>query len=179
MLKSLLTRLRKYVPDQQAIVNNRWLRWLGPSLQNPKLWHISRHGVALGVALGVFFGLLIPIAQIPLSAAAAIILRANIPAAAASTLVTNPVTSGPIYYAAYQLGSAITEQPATPAANLGVVAGHNIADDSQGILEKIQAMGKPLLIGLGICATITGLLSYALVSLFWVWRDRRRKPVAA
>nr|WP_249221378.1 DUF2062 domain-containing protein [Cupriavidus sp. KK10] len=50
-----------------------------------------------GLALEFFFGLLIPLAQIPLSAAAAVALRANVPAAVASPLVTNPMTLGPIY----------------------------------------------------------------------------------
>ncbi|MDO9012805.1 MAG: DUF2062 domain-containing protein [Gallionella sp.] len=64
----------------------------------PRLWRPTRHGVALGVALGIFFGLLVPLAQIPLSVGMAVLLRANVPTAIASTLVSNPVTFGPIYY---------------------------------------------------------------------------------
>ena len=94
---SLLQKLRRHVPTREQIAHNRWLAWLRPWLQHPKLWHWSRRGVAMGVALGVFFGLLIPIAQIPLSVAAAVVMRANIPTAVASTLVSNPVTFGPIY----------------------------------------------------------------------------------
>lgn len=70
---------RRFIPTQESLMNNRWLKWLTPWLAHPKLWHWSRRGVALGVALGVFFGLLIPIAQIPITAAAAVILRANLP----------------------------------------------------------------------------------------------------
>ena len=58
---------------------------MGPILQHPRLWHVSRRGIALGVALGLFFGLLLPIAQIPMSAGVAVALRANVPAAVAST----------------------------------------------------------------------------------------------
>jgi hypothetical protein len=92
--------LRRLLPDPERVRANRWLRWLGPAVLAPQLWRFTRRSVALGVALGVFFGLLIPIAQIPLSAAAAIVLRANIPTAMASTLVSNPVTYAPLYYAA-------------------------------------------------------------------------------
>ena len=81
-------RLRGWIPTREQLLANRWLRWLSPWLGHPRLWLWSRRGVALGVALGVFFGLLIPLAQIPLSAAAAVVLRANLPAAAASTLVS-------------------------------------------------------------------------------------------
>ena len=41
-------------------------------------------------------------------------LRANLPAAAASTLITNPVTFGPLYYVAYQLGSWVTSETSPP-----------------------------------------------------------------
>lgn len=89
---------------------------MGPVLQHPRLWHVSRRGIALGVALGMFFGLLLPIAQIPMSAAVAVALRANVPAAVASTFVSNPVTFGPIYYAAWRLGSAVLGEPGQPPA---------------------------------------------------------------
>jgi uncharacterized protein (DUF2062 family) len=110
------------LPSAEALRANRWLRWLGPALHHPKLWHISRRGLALGMALGVFFGLLIPLAQIPLSAAAAVALRANVPAAVASTLVTNPVTFGPIYYAAWRVGSAMLGEPGDTAPPSQVAA---------------------------------------------------------
>ena len=100
-------RLKAWLPTPQAIKDNRWLRWMGPALQHPRLWHFSRKGIAMGLALGIFFGLLIPVAQMPLAAGAAIVLRANLPMAVASTLVTNPVTFGPVYYGAYHLGKAI------------------------------------------------------------------------
>ncbi|MCB2044038.1 MAG: DUF2062 domain-containing protein, partial [Rhodoferax sp.] len=69
----LRDRLRALVPTRAQIHDNRWLRWLGPLLRRPRLWRWSRRGVALGVALGIFFGLLIPVAQIPLSVGAAVV----------------------------------------------------------------------------------------------------------
>ena len=91
-------RLRRLGLSRDQLVANRWLAWLAPWLDRPRLWRWSRRGVALGVGLGVFFGLLLPVAQIPISAVAAVLLRANLPAAVGSTLITNPVTFGPIYY---------------------------------------------------------------------------------
>lgn len=84
----MMQRLRRWLPTREQVQANRWLRWLGPRLLHPRLWHFSRRGVAVGAALGVFFGLLIPIAQIPLAAGMAVLLRANLPAAMGSTLVT-------------------------------------------------------------------------------------------
>lgn len=179
---SMHERLRRLIPKREHLQQNRWLRWLGPYFHHPRLWHWSRRGVAMGVALGVFFGLLVPIAQIPLSAAAAVVLRANVPAAAASTLVTNPVTFGPIYYAAYQLGAWVTGQEARPRAlEKSQAAGQ---EESPGIWQRLKALGLPLLVGLAIAATLMGLASYALISLAWYVRvkrkrrqGRRRKPL--
>jgi uncharacterized protein (DUF2062 family) len=161
----LREKLRQRLPTREQIHNNRWLAWLGPWLHQPKLWHWSRRGVALGVALGVFFGLLIPIAQIPLSVAAAVVLRANIPAAAASTLVTNPITFGPVYYGAYHLGAWVT---GADTAHVPVLV-PTIAEDAS-LWARVTALGRPLLAGLAITAVLVGLTTYVLITLIWRWR---------
>lgn len=166
--------LRGLVPNREQVMANRWLRWLHPFLAHPRLWHWSRRGVSLGVAIGVFFGLLIPIAQIPFSAAAAILLRANVPAAAASTLITNPVTFGPVYYAAYRLGVWI--HGGKPEA---VPPPGTHANQDGDILRRIRRLGMPLITGLAIMATLFGSISYLLISAVWYWRvkSRRRRMV--
>lgn len=169
-------RWREHLPTRERLLASRWLRWLAPWLGDARLWRWSRRGVALGVALGVFFGLLVPLAQIPLTAVAAVVLRANLPAAAASTLVTNPVTFAPIYYGAYQLGAWVTGETTLPAEE-----GSNevsASDASLSLLQRIQALGKPLLAGLLILASVAGLLAYALVDGLWrlrIWWRRRRQ----
>ncbi|MGL4189515.1 MAG: DUF2062 domain-containing protein, partial [Sphaerotilus sulfidivorans] len=107
----MIEQLRRLLPTPEAAASNRWLRWLGPALHHPRLWRASRRAVALGAAIGVFFGFLIPIAQIPVSAAVAVALRANVPSAMASTLVTNPITFPPVYYAAWQVGGWLLSEP--------------------------------------------------------------------
>jgi uncharacterized protein len=168
---SLRARLSALIPTREQIIENRWLAWLRPFLAHPQLWHWSRRGVALGVGLGIFFGLLIPIAQIPFSAAAAVLLRANVPAAAASTLVTNPITFGPVYYAAYQLGNWIygNESESVPS----VTETPDNADS--GVWAQIRKLGLPLITGLGIMATIFGLASYFIISLVWYWRVKAKR----
>lgn len=165
---SLLERLRARIPTREQISRNRWLAWLGPWLQQPKLWHWSRRGVAMGVALGVFFGLLIPVAQIPLSVAAAVLLRANVPAAVASTLVSNPLTFAPIYYGAYRLGVWVTSEKAPPQ-DIEVIGTQEL-ENTLSLWQRIAALGKPLVVGLCITALLMGLLSYGLISLVWRWR---------
>lgn len=167
-----LDKLRASFPTRAQIKANRWLAWLGPWLHHPKLWHWSRRGVALGVSLGVFFGLLVPIAQIPFSVAAAVMLRANIPAAVASTLVSNPVTFGPIYYGAYRLGVWATGE-ATPMRAADVIELEETQNPS--LWQRISTLGKPLLVGLSITAALTGLITYALITLVWRWRTMSKR----
>jgi len=174
--------LRRLLPDPERLRAHRWLRRLAPAMQHPRLWRLTRRGVALGVAIGVFFGLLIPIAQIPLSAAAAIVLRANIPTAVASTLVSNPVTYAPLYYAAYRIGSAILgeeapRQEAAPAAPR--------EPGFTGWLaygwDRVAALGRPLLLGMAVMASVAGLAAWLLVTglwrlkVWWHWRRRGRR----
>lgn len=172
------------MPSRESVRGNRWLRWLGPALHHPRLWHTSRRGLALGVAVGLFFGLLVPLAQIPLSAATAVVLRANLPAAMVSTLVTNPATFGPIYYAAWRLGSAVLGEPLPEGSAQEMPESDEpldpLPEDSSmaHAMARLMAVGKPLLLGLALLATGAGLLAYALVSWAWavhvLWRRRRR-----
>ena len=132
----------------------------------------------MGVALGIFFGFLIPVAQIPLSVTAAVLLRANVPAAAVSTLVTNPLTFGPVYYAAYRLGHWITGEP-TPLLKVPQDAiPPDLPSEDIRLWHRITKLGKPLLLGLAIIATVMGVASYALIALSWRawrWYTRRKR----
>ncbi|TSA11154.1 MAG: DUF2062 domain-containing protein, partial [Betaproteobacteria bacterium] len=75
--KGLAQRLHRLIPTRDEARRSRALRWLGPLLEREWLWHLNRRTVATGAALGVFFGLIVPVAQIPFAAAGAILLRAN------------------------------------------------------------------------------------------------------
>ena len=172
-------RIKAWLPSPDAVRQNRWLRWMGPVLNHPRLWHFSRKGIALGMALGVFFGLLIPIAQIPFSAALAIVLRANVPMAVASTLVTNPVTFGPVYYGAYHLGvwvlgenSASLPEALQPVEAKDSVADRTWTESVSEWFKTITTVGKPLAVGLVILACVFGILVYLLVNMIWVLKTR-------
>ena len=159
-MSALIRRLRALTPSRKQLEASPWLRGLAPYLADPKLWQWSRRSVALGVAVGLFVGFLIPVAQILLAAAAAVVLRVNVPIAAASTLVTNPLTIPPIYYAAYQLGAWATGTSATAAVSLA---------DPVSILQSLGSIGVPLFIGLAITACFAAVASYVLISRAWIW----------
>lgn len=178
----MIDRLRRLLPSPEAVRAHRALRWLGPTLHHPRLWHLSRRGIALGVALGIFFGFLVPIAQIPLSAGAAVLLRANVPCAIASTLVTNPVTFGPVYFAAWKLGgSLLGTAAARPPAPVAAGAPGAAVSWWTGARARVAGVGKPLVLGLAIFAVAGGMLAYAGVTWAWWVRTtlRRRRRLAS
>lgn len=169
------------MPKPETLKNNRWLRWMGPVLNHPRLWHFSRKGIALGLALGIFFGLLIPIAQIPFAAAMAVALRANVPMAVASTLVTNPVTFGPVYYGAYRLGKAVLGEKAPTDREIESKlqssqeespAIEGLGNRMRHAASQLSTVGKPLVVGLAIVASLSGITVYFLVSGIWILRTR-------
>lgn len=168
-MHSLIQRLRALAPTREQLEASPWLRRLSPWLADPKLWHWSRRGVAAGVAIGLFFGLLIPVAQILIAACAAVALRANVPVAAAGTLITNPLTVPPIYYAAYQLGAWVT--------GTSMPAGVSFADPAS-LLENLGTIGLQLFTGLGVAACVAALASYLLISQAWAWRVAAKRRVA-
>lgn len=138
-------RFRRYLPDAHSLREHRALRWLGPLLHHPRLWHVNRRGIAMGAAVGVFFGLLFPLAQIFFATLAALVLRANIPAAVGSTLITNPVTFAPVYYAAYHLGAWVLGAAEVPLTDVNL---ENVAAETQtGValwIDRVAAVGAPL-----------------------------------
>jgi len=137
--------------------------------------------VALGAALGVFFGFLIPVAQIFFSALFALMLRANLPVAAVSTLVSNPLTYGPIFVLAHRTGAALLGERPDRAREAAVAReAEKSHADPQTWGERLRAVGKPLALGLAVFAVVGGTLTWVLVNLLWLgaarlrlWRRRR------
>lgn len=171
---------KRFLPTREGIVNSRMLRWLGPRLHDPLLWHMNRNAVARGVAIGAFFGFMIPVAQIPAAAIVALFSRANLWIAALSTLVSNPLTYGPIYYFAYRLGNRLLDPlggHSGPPAPVETV----VADNTPWLIETVQwltGIGRPLILGMFIMACVAAVVGYFVVLLAWRIRvviKRRRQ----
>jgi uncharacterized protein (DUF2062 family) len=118
-----------------------------------------------------------------------VLLRANVPAAVASTLVTNPITFAPVYLAAHRLGSVLLGKPIVDAQDVPTAPVTPSPDASpvetgwwRSVWRGITSLGKPLLLGLSILAICAGLLAYGLIMLawririVWQWKRRRQRP---
>lgn len=153
---------------------SRWLRPFAAHLSSPRIWRFNRRGVARGAALGLFSGFAIPVAQTPFAALFAVAARANLPVAALSTFVTNPLTVPFIYYLAYLTGRTVLDVKAERLSSLGPEA-----DVVERVLTWIVTLAGPTYVGLLIFATTAAALGYAAVHVGWrIWvgqRWQRRK----
>jgi uncharacterized protein len=139
--------------------NSRFLSWV---LNRQEMWLWTRHNVALGAAIGVSMGLLIPVAQIAASALLSLLLRAHVGVASMATLITNPVTFGPVYYAAYKFGEYITGVPFSPLS------------EQSSFWVWIGSVGLPLAVGLSVFSLIGFCLTYCMVWAGFEIRGRFR-----
>lgn len=159
---------RRILPPADRVTGNRFVSRLGPRLADPRLWYINRRAITLGLAVGVFFGLLVPTAQAPLAVTTAIFLRGNLAAAIAGTLVSNPLTFVPLYMLAYRIGAAVLQTPYDErwSAMLGVET-HGFLAQLHSWWAAAAAAGKPLAVGLAFLAVAGAALAYLLVDLAW------------
>ena len=85
------------MPTRETFEGIRILRPIAHRILLPELWRFHRRSVPRGVALGVIVGVLIPVAQTVFAALFALPARANVPVAAVTTFITNPLTTPPIW----------------------------------------------------------------------------------
>ncbi len=172
--------LKKYLPDQQTIHANRWLRPFASTLLHPRLWHLNRRSAAGAVAVGMFCGLIPGPMQMIGAAACALLFRINLPLALLVTLYTNPLTIVPLYVLAYQIGRLIIADSsgfvAPPAFDPTSFVGWTTA--MQGWMITAA---KPLGIGLVILAASLSAIGYLLTKTAWriylvrAWQRRKLK----
>ncbi len=181
------SRLFKWLPTSESIKKNRFLKPFGHYLHHHFLWQFNRRSVAGGFAVGLFFGIQVPFAQILLAAVAAIILRVNLPIAAFSTLVSNPLTFPALYYFAYQLGEFLTGGAApVPETAIENAVTKKIVDQQAevggwlaNLIDWIQSVGPSLALGLSVLAIVSAVAGYVIVSTLWRlhanWRWSKRR----
>jgi uncharacterized protein (DUF2062 family) len=135
-------------------------------------WTFDRTTVARGVAVGLFFGVLIPVAQVVFAVAAAAALRANVLVAALSTLITNPFTLPFVYLGAYRIGALLTVADAEVAED--AVMSELAADQSlevmhwpSALLEWSSSIAMPFMLGLTLLAIGVAATGFLLVQIFW------------
>lgn len=146
------------------------------------------HELALGVALGVFSGMMpvIPF-QIALAVALALFFKASKITAALGTWVSNPLNWYFLYLYEYKLGAYLMGVEGGNEIIASIKASIDRIDDIWVIWGKLFSSGitlvSALLIGGIILGTIAAVPTYFIfLRIFWrvrIWRQRRKAKKAA
>jgi uncharacterized protein (DUF2062 family) len=171
--------LTRHIPTRDTVEHYRLLRPFAPHLRHPSLWRLNRRSVPRGVAVGLFVAIIIPFMHTFIAALLAIPTRANVAVAAIFTLVVNPLTIPPMYYAAYRIGSweLHHEGPLVDPA-----AAERFSGELSRALFWIHHASGPIALGILTMAVGIAIAGYLIASLAWrywsvsKWRSRGARP---
>lgn len=144
-------------------------------LHDERLWGIRRKMVVPSVATGIFVAFLPVPGHVLIAALGALTLRVNIPVAALTTFISNPLTVGPMYFFAYRVGAALLRiEPAPFDFELSL----------DWVSNKLVTIWQPMLLGSMLVGAIAALIGYIALDVLWRYsiadyktrkRTKRRK----
>jgi uncharacterized protein (DUF2062 family) len=167
--------IKKYLPDPESIRNNKSLRFLGPLIHEPNLWHLNRHSVIKAFAIGLFWGFMPMPFQMIAAAFCALRFNANLPLSLALVWISNPLTMPPMFYAEYLLGAWILDIPASS---------FEYELTFEWLKEKLFEIGIPMYFGAIILGAFSSIIGYFTINALWKrntlnkWRLRAEKRKA-
>lgn len=154
MAKKLIGRL---FPNMHLVREHRALSVLQRWLHKEDLWHINRHSIAAGFAVGVFCAFIPLPFQMIIAALLAIPAGANIPVSVVLVWISNPITMGPIFFLCYKVGNVILQTNG---------AGFRFEMSIDWWLQLGQ-LWAPLLLGCLIIGSSAAAISYVIVKIVW------------
>jgi uncharacterized protein (DUF2062 family) len=174
---------RKYLPHADSVREKRIAKLFGRWLHEPNLWHLNRHSVAGGFAIGLFCGLIPGPLQMLAALLLAVPLRQNVPVALLTTLYTNPLTIVPLYLVAYEYGQLLLGIAAHGRKPLEPFTWDwwDLGGSLRGFVEWSLGLGMPLAVGLVALALTLAAAGYFGVKFAWrlyvvsQWRARARR----
>ncbi|MFL6734047.1 MAG: DUF2062 domain-containing protein [Sphingomicrobium sp.] len=173
--------VRRNMPTRESVHQSWLLRPFAHRLKDPALWRLHRRSVPRAVALGLGIGVVIPFMHMVLAAMLAIPLRANVAVAAAFTLLVNPLTIPPLYYAAYRTGEWELGHHAA-AFN---VPNAKVSGEAAQMLQWLHDASGPWALGIITIAAAASLIGYGLSAIVWRgwlvnrWSRRSRRSRAS
>lgn len=163
---TLMKWIRRHIPTRETIHENRLLRPFARHLSDPALWRMTRRSVPRAVALGLFIGVLIPIMHTVIAALIAIPARANVAIAAGFTLLVNPLTYAPVYYACYRIGAWELRHDASV---INPQTAERVSGELGRIMFWIQNASGPIAVGMLTVAFASAAIGYLLSAVLWRW----------
>lgn len=175
-VKRFMGGLRRHAPTRESLERTRFLKPFARHLGHPELWRMSGHSVPRGVALGLFVGVIIPVMHTVIASLLAIPTRANVAVAAGITLVVNPLTMPPLYYAAFRIGSWELHHD---ARLLDPAVAERVTGELGRVLFWIHEASGPIAAGVLTIAFAAAAFGYIASALLWRWRQGHEVGEAA
>ena len=159
--------LNKFLPDRDTLhakLHGKWyLRPFDFLMHDPALWHIGRRGTCRALALGAFICCLPVPGHIFIVVVAALYWRVNMPVAMAAVWINNPLTIGPIYFIAYELGAHILHILHLDEDTRGAITRPWLAPE----LSKAWHILEPVMLGGVIEGLLFAVAGYVAFDLAW------------
>lgn len=144
-------------------------------LENSAYWSLNRRNVTRAFALGLLLAFVpLPVHTV-LAALLALLLRLNIPATVAGTLIVNPLTAVPIYIVCYRIGRTLLSAPPQP---------FHFEASLHWLTTGLLPIWKPFLLGCLVVGTLTAVAGYILLGGIWhitlvlKYHSRKRESAA-
>jgi uncharacterized protein len=163
---SLWRWFRQLEPRVIASLKGPMFDRMKPWLDSHDVFNFNRKPLALGVAIGLFCGLI----PGPLQVLGTLLLcawwRGNIIAGAAATVYTNPLTIVPLYVLAFEIGQMVLPGQYTmpPLPTFSIQS----TEWMTAISQWVQALGWPLAVGLPVLAFVIAVTGWLLVQALWL-----------
>lgn len=180
MLKQFL---RKLIPSEEVVQNNRALRLLQPLLR-PELFLLTRRSAAMGFAIGIFFGWMPPPVPQMLSASLGALLYfkltgkpANLPLATVTVWFSNPITWGPVWigggvFGAWVLG--MLGYDANAYADVVFTWDWLTTHGVDWVYENTSSIVLSMFFGTAVLGLLTATLGYLFMYYLWTWQVMRK-----
>jgi uncharacterized protein (DUF2062 family) len=169
---------QRHVPTREQLERNRFIKPFAHRVLHSELWRFTRRSVPRGVALGLFVGVMIPLAHFVVATFLAVFVRANIPAALAATFVGFPVIYVGILALAYKIGEWLLHVDA--ATTIQPISETLHGTQTGTLLQRLTGAGPGTALGLFVIATILASVGYLVTSFGWRWwiGTKRRRRLA-
>ena len=127
-------------------------------LHDHRYWGIRRRTVVPAFALGVFVAFLPIPGHVLVATLVGLALRCNLPVAALTTFIVNPLTIGPIYYFTYRVGAKMLSiEPGSFHIELSI----------EWMTNTLASVWQPLFLGSIVVGVIAALISYVALDVLW------------
>lgn len=149
---------RKFSLKREHLAQQWYLAPFAHLLNDPRLWSVRRRSVLPAVALGLFISYLPFPGHMLAGGLIALALRINVPIAAITTLVNNPLTLGPMFYLAFQFGERLMGLEPRPFA---------FEMSLKWMMDGFVYVWQPLLLGCVLLGAALSLSGYLILNLLW------------